>query len=677
MATEPWESPYERYNRTMPRSGGGLDFSGFKAPNLIEIGSGLMGKLTDPFAQSINAATMASPLNPVATTRDIGDLFAGRQIGPQYGTDRGAGSAPWQGPVFRPPTATGVDPMYGAALGQAAPLQPGANYVGQNLQDMRQQWFQERQGAINDAVSAVNAQYAGPLDELRDRLAKYQVGDNEIQAAYGEFQASIEDVGVGVDEAEGLVDTGVVEAVATSYDQAEGSLGQAFAKIDSNGNPGMSQALQQELTQFETVITDSLMTDLATSEDLHGLSSDYAEALAGFAYSDDKYRAESERVLIKAQFDKAIKDQQDAIKRTEKEMAEAAARARQGTMDQWGEFEMDLDTARTEAFREYALSSGLTEEEAAANWNIVSNIMGEHGASIVTAADFRKYANLTVNSSNFAKMGLDVALQNYLSASPDMGDPQATAQEEMRRQTLVNNIVDRDWSGAIRGKGSQSMLFQSQLTGMGINAEAMFQKMWDNPQEFDSMAENKMLMDGWNVWTKTEDNWAQVQATGAASFTDDQLAKAPSGYTFPIVGFNWGSGGGFGYVKPSGRTHQGVDIGGHRGAPVVSSTNGKIEKIGWHDMSGWYVRVRDTEGNLHKYMHLDQDPRGTISQGASVQAGAQIGAVGRTGNASGGGPHLHYEIWDRSGTNLDPAKWLGPTGGWNVSDPPSDAYRGY
>jgi len=236
----------------------------------------------------------------------------------------------------------------------------------------------------------------------------------------------------------------------------------------------------------------------------------------------------------------------------------------------------------------------------------------------------------------------------------------------MRRQTRVESFYSRDWSDAIRGKTLTSTDIKAQLMGMGINAGPMFEKMWGNPDEFDSMKENTLLMDGWNIWNKTENEWDDVQQQGATYFTDDQLKKAPSGYTFPIVGTNWGSGGGHGYIKPSGRSHQGVDIGGYRGTPVVSTADGVIEKAGWSDMSGWYVRVRDKNGNLHKYMHLDQQP--PFGRGAPVRAGMQIGAVGRTGNASGGGPHLHYELWNSGGQNIDPAGYLKQTQGWNVAD---------
>jgi murein DD-endopeptidase MepM/ murein hydrolase activator NlpD len=46
----------------------------------------------------------------------------------------------------------------------------------------------------------------------------------------------------------------------------------------------------------------------------------------------------------------------------------------------------------------------------------------------------------------------------------------------------------------------------------------------------------------------------------------------------------------------------------------------------------------------------------TVSVGAKVNAGDQVGAIGVTGNTTG--PHLHFEVLPGGGTAIDPEPWL-------------------
>jgi murein DD-endopeptidase MepM/ murein hydrolase activator NlpD len=65
---------------------------------------------------------------------------------------------------------------------------------------------------------------------------------------------------------------------------------------------------------------------------------------------------------------------------------------------------------------------------------------------------------------------------------------------------------------------------------------------------------------------------------------------------------------------------------------------------------GLYVRISHENGFHSLYMHLKET---SVEQGAIVNAGDQIGTVGRSGTVSSG-PHLHFEL--RVGVNpTDPA----------------------
>ncbi len=91
------------------------------------------------------------------------------------------------------------------------------------------------------------------------------------------------------------------------------------------------------------------------------------------------------------------------------------------------------------------------------------------------------------------------------------------------------------------------------------------------------------------------------------------------------------------------RTHQGEDIMAPKGAPIVSPTEAVVIRTGDGDSSGLYVTTANPGGERFVYMHLSEI---LVRGGEVLDEGEIIGLVGNTGNASGGLPHLHFEIRD-------------------------------
>ena len=107
----------------------------------------------------------------------------------------------------------------------------------------------------------------------------------------------------------------------------------------------------------------------------------------------------------------------------------------------------------------------------------------------------------------------------------------------------------------------------------------------------------------------------------------------------------------FGVPRSGGRTHEGLDIMAPRRALVVSPTQAVVHSFGDGASSGLYVYTYNPGGEVFAYMHLDEiAPR--LEKGDLLSPGDLIGYVGNTGNASGGGTHLHFEI--RDSVALDP-----------------------
>lgn len=90
------------------------------------------------------------------------------------------------------------------------------------------------------------------------------------------------------------------------------------------------------------------------------------------------------------------------------------------------------------------------------------------------------------------------------------------------------------------------------------------------------------------------------------------------------------------------RAHHAIDIMAPRGTPVLAAASGTVEKVfdsvnGGHTL---YVRTRDG-ATIHYYAHLDS---WQVEERQAVRQGERIAAVGDSGSAAGGAPHLHFEI---------------------------------
>ena len=129
-----------------------------------------------------------------------------------------------------------------------------------------------------------------------------------------------------------------------------------------------------------------------------------------------------------------------------------------------------------------------------------------------------------------------------------------------------------------------------------------------------------------------------------------------SGTYFPIVGDyrvssvfgNRSSPGGIGSTN-----HRGIDLAAPIGTPVVAPVSGTILSAGTAGGYGNLITMRGDDGNLYKFGHLSSY---NVRAGMPVIGGSQIGAVGNTGRSTG--PHLHFEVRDKSGKAINPSGLL-------------------
>lgn len=102
------------------------------------------------------------------------------------------------------------------------------------------------------------------------------------------------------------------------------------------------------------------------------------------------------------------------------------------------------------------------------------------------------------------------------------------------------------------------------------------------------------------------------------------------------------------------RGHEGCDLMAgiqQRGYyPVISSSDGVVENIGWLPKGGYRIGIRSPHGVYYYYAHLAEYEEG-IAEGTEITAGQLIGYMGDTGyseveGTTGNFPvHLHFGIY--------------------------------
>jgi murein DD-endopeptidase MepM/ murein hydrolase activator NlpD len=91
------------------------------------------------------------------------------------------------------------------------------------------------------------------------------------------------------------------------------------------------------------------------------------------------------------------------------------------------------------------------------------------------------------------------------------------------------------------------------------------------------------------------------------------------------------------------RFHEGLDIFGKEGTPLVATADGTVTQKLVGETSGISVEIQDAQGIQYFYAHLSAwaEP---INVGDQVHVGQVLGYMGHTGNAMYTPPHVHLEV---------------------------------
>lgn len=107
-----------------------------------------------------------------------------------------------------------------------------------------------------------------------------------------------------------------------------------------------------------------------------------------------------------------------------------------------------------------------------------------------------------------------------------------------------------------------------------------------------------------------------------------------------------------GFGRRWGRKHEGIDLAGAHGSPILATADGVVVKAGWENGYGQMVEIRHPYGMSTLYGHMSKI---RVSIGQKVSRGEQIGDMGNTGRSTG--THLHYEV-HVSGVPVNPMTFI-------------------
>jgi murein DD-endopeptidase MepM/ murein hydrolase activator NlpD len=116
------------------------------------------------------------------------------------------------------------------------------------------------------------------------------------------------------------------------------------------------------------------------------------------------------------------------------------------------------------------------------------------------------------------------------------------------------------------------------------------------------------------------------------------------GYVFPVYG-PCSFGDTFGAPRPwiTSGWHHGEDIYAQLGTPLLAVADGTVFSVGWNDLGGYRVWLRDRDGNEFYYAHMSAFSPFAVN-GQQVKAGTVLGFMGNSGDAETTPYHLHFEI---------------------------------
>jgi murein DD-endopeptidase MepM/ murein hydrolase activator NlpD len=237
-------------------------------------------------------------------------------------------------------------------------------------------------------------------------------------------------------------------------------------------------------------------------------------------------------------------------------------------------------------------------------------------AAFMSGGSMSLGALLTADSIQDATDRLQYA-QSVVQGDADLATEVSVKTEELRRQ-------ETRLRKAARAEAAATEALESQRDQIGVRVGDLNRIVDELKAELTEQAQVQLGLGGGSVVVRGSGAIQTCPVAGATSFVDS-----------------------FGWPRPGGRTHQGIDLIAAYGTPVVAVAPGTARSASNTLGGNAVVLQHDSGGDWTYYAHLS-------SFGASghVSAGTVIGHVGATGDTNVN--HLHFEYHPNGGAAVNP-----------------------
>lgn len=151
--------------------------------------------------------------------------------------------------------------------------------------------------------------------------------------------------------------------------------------------------------------------------------------------------------------------------------------------------------------------------------------------------------------------------------------------------------------------------------------------------------------------------WLLLAVVTLAILIRKKIGGSPWNWQWPLVGLITSP---YGYrshpITGQWKMHNGIDIDGNTGDPVMAAAKGTVVDTWENATGGKQVKIQHPNGYFSGYAHLNEIK---VSVGQSVTRDTVIGTVGSTGAVTGS--HLHFSMKTPLGEYVDPATFLPPS----------------
>ncbi|RKJ52663.1 peptidase M23, partial [Butyricicoccus sp. 1XD8-22] len=234
-----------------------------------------------------------------------------------------------------------------------------------------------------------------------------------------------------------------------------------------------------------------------------------------------------------------------------------------------------------------------------------------------------------------------------------------------RDSVVAIQFSDEVWAGPFNPNQTDTSIASIQYFG-GVGLDGNGDGKADNQSDDDVMytmarylsqygpSEEDFKMALWEYY-KSEQVINQILTIAKLYKHYDTIEIDTHVFPLPVRGYNYSYRGTWGASRGWGgrRIHEGTDIFAGYGTPVVSTSYGVVEVMGWNEFGGWRIGIRDNHNSYHYYAHLAYYNK-DLKVGDIVEPGTLLGGVGSTGYGKEGTsgkfpPHLHYGIYKFNG----------------------------